>query len=117
VGTSVLTEPGAPPPPGPSLLDEIIDYQLPILVGFLILLLAIRLLGDRRRKEVGGPSPQDLSGRTATPTGAGTPAPTAPVGAPVGAGAGQAEMIPFCWKCGTTLKGSESHCPSCGVKF
>lgn len=118
VGTTVLTEPPPPAASGPSVLTLLLEYQLPILVGFLVLLLVFRIVGDRRRKETLGPTPNEVSGRAPA-----TSDPLAPAGAPstpttsTEAMRGSAAMSPFCWKCGANLTGTEKQCPSCGTRF
>ncbi|MDE1836106.1 MAG: S8 family serine peptidase [Euryarchaeota archaeon] len=123
VASAAFAPPPRGAPPGPSVWELLIDYQLPLLAGFMILLLAFRFLGDRHRSILKGPSPRELSGEACPPpakgdagrTPASSPGP-ASVSAPPTARYGEV-LTPFCWKCGTTLKGNEARCPSCGTQF
>lgn len=135
VGTSVLSPPPPPAPPGPSLWDILGGYELPLLTGFLLLFLTFRLMGDRRRHTRAGPSPRELAGQSppTSPDGGAAPEGVAGTARPSGASSLDAgarppadpslargsvtEMTPFCWKCGTTLKGAEGQCPACGTRF
>lgn len=121
VGSAAILPPTSTVPSGPSFLDLLVEYQLPILGGFLVILLLLRFAGARRRAGPSGPAPSSLaeSGPAAgelpmsgAEASAATPTARRATGSP-----SSSEMVPFCWRCGTNLTGNEAQCPSCGARF